>query len=91
MNTNASDRYKILLNIVANVGINGDVHGEYARTMASLHGMDSYNALQAQMPQPAPQGDMTGGEQMPAQSPMNNQEATPNPMTEGQGSLILPQ
>jgi hypothetical protein len=83
---NATDRFKILLNIIAKVGIEGDVIGELSRTMAGLNGMESMTAMQAQQPMPP---------QMPNEAvsaPMSGQETvTPNPMTEGQGTLNLPQ
>jgi hypothetical protein len=52
----AQERYKIALNILARVGINGDLQGEFAKAMSVLHGMDSMSAIQPTIPQtPIPQ------------------------------------
>ena|ERR1035437_4513872 len=42
---NAKDSYKIALNILAKTGMNGDLIGEFAKTMSTLHGLDSQTQL----------------------------------------------
>jgi len=79
----AEERYKDFLNVVAKVGISGNVHDEYAKTLSIVNGLDSYNAIQAQnisqpAPTPAPPEGMMGG-----------QITNTQPM-EGQGELNLP-
>lgn len=44
----AQEDFKIALNILARVGISGDVIGEFAKAKAQLHMMDSANQLNAQ-------------------------------------------
>ncbi len=52
----AQDNYRIALNVLARVGIDGDLVGEYSKAMAMLHGLDSYNQMQPPpMPQQIPQ------------------------------------
>ena len=51
----AKDRLKIFENIIARVGLDGDVIGEYTRTLATMNGLDSVTALQAQQPIMPPQ------------------------------------
>jgi hypothetical protein len=81
----ATERYKIALNILARVGIDGNLHDEYARAMSTLHGLQTYNEMN--VPQ-TPQDIIS--------PPMgNNATQDPNtvnqPQNEGNGTLNLPQ
>lgn len=69
----SEDRYKVALNIVARVGIDGNVLGEYAKAMA---GLNSFESMQ-DMPPPPPMNAMQGMEQ-----PMP-QEGMEQPMEQG--------
>jgi hypothetical protein len=61
----AQDRLKILQNIVAKVGLDGDLVGEYSRAMSMLNGFNSYQAMQPPpMPPMTPQ-DNAGGTMPP--------------------------
>ena len=53
----ATENFKIALNVLARVGVDGDLIGEYSKAMATLHGMDTYNQMQAQIPPPMPQNN----------------------------------
>lgn len=87
----ASERYRVALNILAKVGLDGDLQGEYARTMASLHGLESFNAMQTQMPAQTPVQNAPTMPQEPLQSTNVNQPIDNTTMQqEGQGSLNLP-
>ena len=49
----AQDDYKLALNILSRVGLNGDLIGEFGRAKALLHGMTSQSEIQAsQVAQP---------------------------------------
>jgi len=75
----ASERLKIFENIIARVGLDGDVLGEYSKAMSMLNGMQTYQELNPPIV-PTTQ---------PAQSaqPLN----TPiTPQNEGNGELNLP-
>lgn len=48
----ASERYKIALNILSRVGIDGNLHDEYAKAMSGINRFDSYNQMQANAPMP---------------------------------------
>jgi hypothetical protein len=62
----AKDRLAILENVIAKVGIDGDVLGEYTRSLATLNGMESMRAtMPPMMPQTSP---------MEAQPPMEAQQ-----------------
>ena len=41
----AKDKYKIALNIAARVGMDGNLIGEFAKTMSALHGVSSQEQL----------------------------------------------
>jgi len=73
------ERLKIFENIIARVGLDGDVLGEYSKAMSMLNGMQTYQELN-----PPITPDMG---QVAPQSP--NQLVTPP--TEGNGTLNLPQ
>ena len=84
----ATEDLKIALNVLSRVGLDGDLMGEYAKAKAMTHGLDSYNALQAQqamtqqpvMPPTAPTGQ--------AIPPQENMAETP-PMEQPQGAPPL--
>jgi len=42
---NAQERLKIFENIVARVGLDGDVLGEYSKAMSTLNGLQTYNEM----------------------------------------------
>ena len=69
----AEERYKVALNIVARVGIDGDVLGEYSKALSSLN---SFESLQAMTP---PMGAMENmGQPMPQETPTPlGEEQTP--------------
>ena len=58
----AKERYVIALNILAKVGIDGNLHDEYAKAMSTLHGMQTFNELQ---PPPMPQQAVTEPQMTP--------------------------
>ena len=67
----AQERYRIALNILSRVGIDGDLQGEFAKAMATLHGFESMNdmappPMDATMPR-------EGMEQPMGQEPMQEQ------------------
>ena len=58
---NATERLKVIHNIIARVGIDGDIPTEMGKAMSMLNGFDSYQAMQ---PPPMPEitpTDNTGG------------------------------
>jgi len=81
---NAGERLKIFENVVARVGLDGDVIGEYARAMSALNGLQTYNELNPPMaPSQAPQAPMSGQPMMGATSgemPANVPQNTPTGM-----------
>lgn len=80
----AKERLAILENIIARVGIDGNVTGEFAKAMSQLNGLQTYTELNPpQMPQGTISSPMGGNTPQPTNEP--------NPMqNEGQGSLMLP-
>ena len=46
----ATDNYKILQNIIARVGIEGDLHSELAKAMSTLNGLQTYSELNPPTP-----------------------------------------
>jgi len=63
---NAQERLKIFENIVARVGLDGDVLGEYSKAMSTLNGLQTYNELN---PPTAPL--------QPPQAPIGSETAPP--------------
>jgi hypothetical protein len=58
---NATERLKVIHNIIARVGIDGDIPTEMGKAMSMLNGFDSYQAMQ---PPPMPEitpTDSAGG------------------------------
>lgn len=47
---NASDRYKVLQNIIAQQGIDGDLYTELARAEAMINGIDQGKMMPPPMP-----------------------------------------
>jgi hypothetical protein len=43
---NATERLKVIQNVVAKVGIDGDLVGEMSKAMSMLNRFDSYQAMQ---------------------------------------------
>ena len=50
----AAERLKIIENVIARVGLNGDVLGEYSRAMSALNGLQTYNEMNPPTPQNLP-------------------------------------
>ena len=71
----ASERYKIALNILARVGIDGNLHDEYARAMSTLNGLQTYNELNPPAP---PVQNMAQGTQNAPVMEGNSPEMTPS-------------
>lgn len=46
----AKERQKILFNVIARVGMDGDVLGEFAKAMSSLNGLQTFNEVNPPMP-----------------------------------------
>lgn len=80
----AEETYKIALNILARVGITGDVVAEHAKAMSELNKFQTFNEMNPpQMPQ-APITDPTGQ----STTPMSGEV---NPLQNGgNGTLNLP-
>ena len=74
----ARERLKIFENVIARVGLDGDVLGEYSKAMSSLNGLQTYTELNP--PQPSLQTP---------QAPINTQ-ATPSAVPQESG-LNVPQ
>ena len=51
---NAKDRLKIFENVIARVGLDGDVLGEYSKAMSSLNGLETYTAMNPPQPPTVP-------------------------------------
>lgn len=88
----ANDQYKVALNIIARVGMNGDIIGEFSKAMSTINGLSSQEQMvnmqnMAQntptaSPQPAG-GTMSpeAGQSMPQDPNVLNQ--SPQPQTGG--------
>jgi hypothetical protein len=63
----AEERYNIALNIVARVGIEGDVIGEFSKAMSRLNAFSTMNGMEAQ-----PIVPMTGQPTVTAPTPPTN-------------------
>lgn len=74
---NAKERLKILENVIARVGLDGDVLGEFAKAMSTLNGLDSFNELNP----PTPPQNQPPVQQQPQEPMINN---------EGMGGGVLP-
>jgi len=46
----AKERLKIFENVVARVGLDGDVLGEYSKAMSALNGLQTYSELNPPQP-----------------------------------------
>jgi hypothetical protein len=80
----AQEQYRIAQNILARVGIDGNLISEHAKAMATLHGMQTMNEMN--VPQ-SPQATMSGQPDQSTTQPLN----TPTmPQNEGNGELNLP-
>lgn len=78
---NARERLKIFENILARVGADGDVLGEYAKAVSTLNGFQSYTEMNPPSPptQPStvlPSNPSVGG----TNSPQMTQPITPAQM-----------
>lgn len=75
----AKDDYTIALNILARVGLNGDLIGEFSKAKAGLNMMNSMNQLQAQqMTQAPPTPPMPPtGQQMPQEPQIASNQGMP--------------
>ena len=56
----AQERLSVLHNIIAKVGVDGDLAGEFSKAMSMLNGFNSYQAINPPVPQITPT-DNTGG------------------------------
>ena len=50
----AAERLKIIENVIARVGLNGDVLGEYSKAMSALNGLQTYTEMNPPIPQNLP-------------------------------------
>lgn len=50
MSISSKDRLTIFENVIARVGLDGDVLGEFAKAMSSLNGLQTYNELNPPQP-----------------------------------------
>ena len=50
----AAERLKIIENVIARVGLDGDVLGEYSKAMSALNGLQTYNEMNPPVPQNLP-------------------------------------
>ena len=79
------DQYKIALNILAKVGMDGDLITEHAKAVSQVNFLQTYNELN---PPPPPQAAMppdTG------QGVSNDPNTLTTPPTEGADTLNMPQ
>jgi len=65
----ARERRDIFYNVLARVGMDGDVLGEYAKVMSTLNGLQTYNELNPPQP-PIPQNLPPQGANQPVSAPM---------------------
>jgi hypothetical protein len=80
---NAKERLKIFENVIARVGLDGDVLGEYAKAMSSLNGLQTYSELNPpQAPVQAIQPTM-GTEPIPSATPQESALNTPTNASNG--------
>ena len=70
----AKDRLTIFENVIARVGIDGDVLGEYSKALLNLNGMQSFAEMTPPVP-PAPPVDNT----LPAEQPPMEQPPMEQP------------
>ena len=78
----AKERLAIFENILARVGVDGDVLGEYSKALSTLNGMQTFQEMQPPIPNAqniAPQGQ---NEPMGGNSSMGMGEST-SQLTEG--------
>jgi hypothetical protein len=78
----AQDRLRVLENVVAKVGIDGDVMGEYTKALSMLNGFNSYQAMQPPPMPPMTSQESVGGTmpQEPMQTPTPDQSGLNQPM-----------
>ena len=56
----AKERRNIMYNVIARVGLDGDVLGEYSRAMSALNGLQTYNEMNPPTPQNLPPEGLAG-------------------------------
>jgi hypothetical protein len=56
----AKERLAVLENVIARVGLDGDVLGEYSKAMSSLNGLQTYEEMNPVMPPLSNQGEGVG-------------------------------
>lgn len=84
----AQEQYRIAQNILARIGIDGDLISEHAKAMSTIHGMQTYQELNPPQAIPQePQSMMSGqaGQNMPQD--LNQPQM---PQNGGQSELNLP-
>ena len=69
---NAKERLTIFENIVARVGIDGDVLGEYSKAMSGINGLQTYNELNPPMASNEAVSAPMSGQPMQGVDPMSN-------------------
>ena len=50
----AAERLKIIENVIARVGLDGDVLGEYSKVMSTLNGLQTFSEINPPIPQNLP-------------------------------------
>jgi hypothetical protein len=81
----AKERLRIFENVIARVGLDGDVLGEYSKAMSALNGLQTYNEMNSPVLPTAITGDVSEGNMQ--QIPQN--EGTLPPL--GDNGLNTPQ
>lgn len=79
---NATERLKIFENIIARVGLDGDVLGEYSKAMSQLNGLQTFNEMNPPQMAQAPITDPTGQSTTPMPSDVNPLQ------NQGQGGMM---
>jgi len=58
----AAERLKIIENVIARVGLDGDVLGEYSRAMSALNGLQTFSEMNPPAPENLPPQQPLGGD-----------------------------
>ena len=74
----AAERLKIIENVIARVGLDGDVLGEYSRAMSALNNLQTFNEMNPPIPQ-----------NLPPEQPMSSPQGELLP-PKGQNEAISP-
>jgi len=68
----AKERLTIFENVIARVGMDGDVLGEYSKAMSSLNGLQTFQELNPPMTSNEPVSAPISGQPMQGVNPMSN-------------------